>query len=175
MLILGIVLLIIGVGLTAYARTHPGEPFRLIDFIGWALALLGLVLVVLAIVDRADAAVLGMAAVGGGRPRGSRRLRAAGTRKAPPVIAGRPRPVLLAFLIGATPIVCTFILQVLEEVDALNSALWLRTLLTGLGGVVLALGTIWSQAQVTPIASPRDDRGHTLLPAPVSVNPPEVA
>lgn len=75
------------------------------------------------------------------------------------------RPVLVAFLLAAVPIVSAFALQVLEATDVLDNALWLRTLLVGLGSITGLLGSAWAQAKVTPLARPRNNAGEPLVPA----------
>jgi hypothetical protein len=57
-------------------------------------------------------------------------------------------PVVLAFITAAVPILAAFILQVLEGTDILDNALWLRTLLTGIGVLVGTLTSAWARSQV---------------------------
>jgi hypothetical protein len=55
-------------------------------------------------------------------------------------------------------------LQVLEAADVLDSALWLRTLLVGLGSLATALGALWARSNVTPTAAPKLDADTPLVP-----------
>lgn len=167
MLILGIVLLILGAFLLAApAAGAPG--IGATGPLGWLLIVIGLILVVVAVVDvgGTDATVLAMMTVGGG---GFDQLKArpdtAGEDWAIPVASARQRePVIVAFIVAAVPIVAAFILQVLEATDVLDNALWLRTLLTGLGTLAGALAAVWARANVTPTAAPRLDEETPLVP-----------
>jgi hypothetical protein len=164
-LILGIILLVIGAALIVVpdlARLAP---------LGWLLAIIGVVLVVVALVDvnDANAAVLMMATI----PPAGKRLAHASHGAGPtsdqePVIsvatAADSQPVIVAFLVAAVPIVCAFILQVLEATDVLDNALWIRTLLTGLGTLTGALAAVWARSRVTPTAAPRLDDDTPLVP-----------
>lgn len=167
MLIIGVILLVIGAFLLI-APTAGAPGIAPAAPLGWLLALVGLILIVVAVVDvgDADAAVLAMAVGGGGSQ--FDHLRARPDAGEDPAIAvagpGKREPVILAFIVAAVPIVCAFILQVLDVTDALESALWLRTLLTGLGGVVGALAAAWARANVTPTAAPRLDDDTPLVP-----------
>jgi hypothetical protein len=144
MLTLGLILLVIG-AVVAVAAHRP---------LGLVLVAIGAVLVLVDVIDTNSAAVLGAFALPvGGRPRRS------------DVAAPMREPVLLAFIAAATPIVCAFVLQVLEATDVLDSALWLRTLLTGLGAVVGALAALWARLKVTPLADPQTETGEALVPA----------
>jgi hypothetical protein len=71
-------------------------------------------------------------------------------------------PVVLAFITAAVPILAAFILQVLEGTDILDNALWLRTLLTGIGVLVGTLTSAWARSQVlSPAQYPQLPRfGH---------------
>jgi delta 1-pyrroline-5-carboxylate dehydrogenase len=76
-------------------------------------------------------------------------------------VAGRPRPVLLAFIVAAIPILATFVLQILDEAGV-DTPLIVRLILTGTGALVGALATAWAQAQVTPLVDPVDAAGRQL-------------
>lgn len=161
MLILGIVLIVIGAALILIpdlARLAP---------LGWLLAIIGVVLLLVALLDvGADAAVLAMTVGGGGARFDQLRARPdAGEDPAVSVAgAGKHEPVILAFAVAAVPIVCAFILQVLDATDVLDNALWLRTVLTGLGTLTGALAAAWARSNVTPTAAPRLDEDTPLVP-----------
>jgi sensor c-di-GMP phosphodiesterase-like protein len=57
-------------------------------------------------------------------------------------------PVLLAFAAAATPVLCAFILQILETTDILDNAFWLRVILTGLGPLIGTLAALWARGRV---------------------------
>lgn len=75
------------------------------------------------------------------------------------------RPVLVAFLFGALPMVAAFVLAVLEVVSGVPA--WVIATLTGIGPLSAGLAALWAQAKVTPLANPRDDDGDPLVPVPV--------
>jgi hypothetical protein len=170
MLVAGIVLVLVGVAILYFAAGH-----RAANFGGGALILLGVIALVIWLIDRSGADTAGvmvaMAAVPPGKPR--RRATRAHTshgegerdaRPVPDLPAQRREPVLVAFIVAAVPIACAFTLQVLDATDVLDNALWLRTLLTGLGALTGALAAAWARAQVTPTAAPKLDDGTLLVP-----------
>jgi hypothetical protein len=123
------------------------------------------------LIDRSGAdtagVMLAMAAVPPRRPMASHTSHGEGERDSRPIPdlpAQQRDPVIVAFLVAAVPIVCAFILQVLEATDVLDNALWLRTLLTGLGTLVGALAAVWARSRVTPTAAPKLDDGTLLVP-----------
>jgi hypothetical protein len=75
------------------------------------------------------------------------------------------RPVLTSSMLAAVPVTVAFVLQVLEAADVLGTAVWLRALLVGVGGLSQVLAALWAHMQVTPTAQPRDDEGNPLVPA----------
>lgn len=164
MITVGVVLLLIGALVAYFGR--PRE--QVVYAAGLLIAAVGAVLLLIGLLDTADAhdahtALLPL--VGG--------LGVAGAGKVAPGNESHPasggslkdrRPVLLGFIVAATPVVCAFVLQVLEATDVLNNALWLRTLLTGLGALIGALATLWAQSKVTPVAIPQTDEGEPLVP-----------
>jgi hypothetical protein len=167
MLTIAIVLIIMGgilIALPAFGGNVPAP----LATLGWLLAVVGVVLlvVVLVSVDEAHARLI----VGGGfamviSPRGTTFHGAGDKDPAVPVAGTTARePVIVAFLVGAVPIVSAFALQVLEATDVLDSALWLRTLLVGLGSLATALGALWARSNVTPTAAPKLDADTPLVP-----------
>jgi hypothetical protein len=167
MLIAGIVLVLVGVAILYFASGH-----RAANFGGAALVVLGVIALIVWLIDRSGAdteAVLMMATI----PPAGKRLAHASHGAGPtsdqePVIpvatAADSQPVIVAFLVAAVPIVCAFILQVLEATDVLDNALWIRTLLTGLGTLTGALAAVWARSRVTPTAAPRLDDDTPLVP-----------
>jgi hypothetical protein len=80
-------------------------------------------------------------------------------------MGNRPEPVLLAFLLGAVPLVAGFVLQILEALPDSSTPLWLRTALVGIGTLTTALGALWARIRVTPTSDPQLDGGTPLVPA----------
>jgi hypothetical protein len=68
-------------------------------------------------------------------------------------------PVLLAFVAGSVPVLAAFTLQILEVIDILDNATWLRVLLTGLGPLVGTLSALWARANVVSPATMDKLRG----------------
>jgi hypothetical protein len=168
MLALGLVFLVIGIVLVILAAAPSADVPPVLGTIGWLLVVIGLVLVVLAFVVGSDIDVdtswLGGGAVAMAVGAGGRRFHAAGGDE--PAASTRDRePVIVGFILGAIPILSAFVLQVLEATDVLDSALWLRTLLVGLGSVTTALGALWARTNVTPTANPKLDDETPLVPA----------
>jgi hypothetical protein len=170
MLTIAIVLIIMG-GILIALPAFGGNVSAPLATLGWLLAVVGIVLLVVVLVfvssDEVDAHLI----VGGGfvamavSPRGTTFHGAGDKEPAVPVAGATARePVIVAFLIGAVPVVCAFILQVLEATDVLDSALWLRTLLVGLGSLATALGALWARSNVTPTAAPKLDADTPLVP-----------
>jgi hypothetical protein len=163
-IVLGVVLLIIGAALVYFGR--PREQALVV--VGALIAIGGAILFVIGLLDRADTntAALPLLLVGG--VVGGDHLHAAhDTEESHPVSGGGladRRPVLLGFVVAATPVVCAFVLQVLEATDVLNNALWIRTALTGLGALVGTLAALWAQSKVTPVVLPQTDEGEPLVP-----------
>jgi hypothetical protein len=56
-------------------------------------------------------------------------------------------PVALQYVVAAVPIVAAFALQVLDS-GGVSTPAWIRAFLTGLGGVIGALGALWARSQV---------------------------
>jgi hypothetical protein len=168
MLTIAIVLIIMGgilIALPAFGGNVPAP----LATLGWLLAVVGIVLLVIVLVfvsDDAHARVIGGGFVAMAvSPRGTTFHGAGDKDPAVPVAGTTARePVIVAFLIGAVPIVSAFILQVLEATDVLDSALWLRTLLVGLGSLATALGALWARSNVTPTAAPKLDADTPLVP-----------
>lgn len=168
MLVLGVVLIIFGALLAYFGRRAAAD----VAFWGGVLIFAGgAILFVIAILDVSGADT--HAAVGGGMVAmalgggGHASFHGAGVSEASVPVAGGPadrQPVVVAFAVAAVPIVCAFILQVLDTTDVLSSAPWLRTLLTGLGALVGALAAVWARARVTPTALPRLDDETPLIP-----------
>jgi hypothetical protein len=69
----------------------------------------------------------------------------------------------VAFLIGATPMIAAFVLQVLDEGGVAIPA-WLRSALAGVGALTTALAALWARGQVTPTAAPKLDDETLLVP-----------
>jgi uncharacterized membrane protein len=163
MLVAGIVLVLVGVAILYFAEGH-----RAAHFGGGALILLGVIALIVWLVDRSGAdtagVMLAMAAVPPGRPLAHMSHGEGDTRPVPDLPAQKAEPVVLAFIVAAVPIVCAFILQVLEATDVLDNALWIRTLLTGLGALTGALAAAWARARVTPTAAPKLNDGTLLAP-----------
>jgi hypothetical protein len=161
MLILAIILIVLGV---VVATVPP-----VANPLGWVLLIIGVVLLIVVLVPsgHADTAVVLAMAL----PPGGLALSHGGAGPSddqeplvPLATAPKREPVILAFIVAAVPVVCAFALQVLDAAGALDSALWIRTLLTGLGGVVGALAAAWARAQVTPTAAPKLDADTLLVP-----------
>lgn len=74
------------------------------------------------------------------------------------------QPVLVAFVIGAAPIVTAFILAVIDTAGS-EIPNWIVAALTGLGPTIGALSAVWARGQVTPLADPRLDDGTPLEPS----------
>jgi hypothetical protein len=168
MLTIAIVLIIMGgilIALPAFGGNVPAP----LATLGWLLAVVGLVLLVVVLVvvsDDANARVIGGGFVAMAvSPRGTTFHGAGDKDPAVPVAGATARePVIVAFLVGAVPVVCAFALQVLEATDVLDSAMWLRTLLVGLGSLTTALGALWARSNVTPTAAPKLDADTPLVP-----------
>lgn len=75
------------------------------------------------------------------------------------------RPVLLSFLLGAIPVLCAFVLEVLDA-SGTPTPDWITAVLAGVGGLITTLGGLWAQARVTPLADPKLDDGTPLVPDP---------
>jgi hypothetical protein len=156
MLVAGIVLVLVGVAILYFAAGH-----RAANFGGGALVLLGVIALVIWLIDRSGADTAGVMLAMAAVPPGSR---FAHTSHGEGARDPRPVPVLVAFIVAAVPIACAFTLQVLDATDVLDNALWLRTLLTGLGTLAGALAAAWARSQVTPTAAPKLDDGTLLAP-----------
>lgn len=164
MIVLGVVLLVVG-GLLAYFG-RPRE--KLILWAGVAIFAAGLLLLVIGLLDRADAhaaafgvLMLGMVTAGGGELHG-----AGDGEKAVPVSGGstvQTRPVLFAFVVSAVPVVAAFVLVVLDA-TTVSIPTWIPVLLTGMGPLLGALSALWAQSKVTPLVAPRTDGGEPLVP-----------
>lgn len=160
---IGVLLLIVG---PRVAAREGGTDVRYaVRLIGWVLVIAGVAFFILWAVREVDdgggRGAVGLPAlllVGLAVDPGSR----GAARASRLATGGRPRPVLLAFVVTAVPVVCAFLLQVLEAAGALDSALWVRTVLVGLGPLVGALAALWAQAQVTPLGDPRDEAARPL-------------
>jgi hypothetical protein len=168
MLTIAIVLIIIGGIFIALPAFGAGVPTPLAN-LGWLMVVVGLVLLVIVLVvvggDEVDARLIGGGFVAMAvSPRGTTFHGAGDKDPAVPVAGTTARePVLVAFLVGAVPIASAFVLQVLEATDVLDSALWLRTLLVGLGSLATALGALWARSNVTPTAAPKLDADTPLV------------
>jgi hypothetical protein len=157
---LAVALILAVVGLLALMAPIPAsspDAARAVRFIGWALVLAAVAVLVLWIADDADLDV--------DERRGALLTFAAAGMVGGPRLGSEPRarPVLGAFAIAAVPVVAAFALLVLGEAGVLESAPWIKAALTGAGALAGGLGAAWAQARVTPVADPRDDEGHALL------------
>jgi hypothetical protein len=165
MLTLGIILLVLGAVLAYVGR--PRE--QLLVVAGVLIFAVGVVLLIVWAVSLSGADTAGVMVAMAVPPGRGVRLSHGGIEPlenidpAVPVAGTAQRePVVVAFIVAAVPIVCAFVLQVLDAAGALDSALWVRTLLTGLGPVVGFLAAAWTRSQVTPTAAPMLD-GETML------------
>lgn len=162
MLVLGIILIVIGALMALFGR-REGETFA---FWGGAIIFAGgVILFVIAILDRSGADTA--AFVGGGLAMAVPGRHAIPLDQDPPQpVAGSTadrEPVIVAFVIGAIPMLAAFVLQVVDE-GGVQIPAWLRSLLAGLGAVVTGLAALWARTRVTPTALPQLDEGTPLVP-----------
>jgi hypothetical protein len=154
LLIIGIVVVLLGlIPARSGAAIAPGAAN-----IGWLLVGVGIILIFLSVLldaGTADAMAAGAAMMMAPLPH------AIPPSQDPPEPLPGERtsrePVVIAFLVAAV------VLQVLDLAGA-ETPLWLRTALTGLGGLVGSLAAAWARSRVTPIALPRLDDETPLVP-----------
>jgi hypothetical protein len=146
---LGIALIVLGVLALVVGHLVRGAPAGAVS-LGWALVVIGVVLIVVSLVTDDGVA----AAAAGGTIR-RRRRRGRGLK--------RPQPVLLAFLVGAIPLVLGFVTQVVDALPDASVPQWIRVALVGLGTLTTGLAALWARMQVTPLADPRSRSGARLV------------
>jgi heme A synthase len=178
MLETGLVLALVGAVLYWFgSRPEAGEGGSLIRILGVVAFVVGLVFLILWAINRADAEAaipVGLLLVG---MVGAEHAHAAEGAPGDPVgvnagSLSERQPVLVAFLLGAIPLVLSALTGLLDVFEGVPD--WIAPTLATIGTVTTGLAALWAKLQVTPTAIPRTDEGEPLVPVstvPAGVEP----
>lgn len=138
---------------------------------GWALVVVGLILVVISLfADDADAAPLGAAGL---LAFGSVHVHGAGDTepsvRVPAGAASEREPVIIAFVTGVLPLIAAAVTALADTFTAIPD--WIVPTLTVLGTLTTGLAALWARLRVTPTVAPRDDEGNPLVPVGLAEAP----
>lgn len=166
MLALGFILLLIGVVMLIASSVGPPDAARL-QGPGWLIAVIGLILIVVALVLLGDDGDVRTAVAGGLAmavvPPHAHIVNL--DQDPPEPVAGSitdRQPVIVSFIVGAVPLFVAAISAVADLFTGVPS--WLVALATIIGTLTTALAALWAKARVTPTAMPRLDEGTPLVP-----------
>jgi hypothetical protein len=155
MLALGLILLIVGIVLVALAAIGRPPSAAQLAPLGWLLAIIGLILVLVAVIvtdDSLRALLGGGVAMAATPPRHVVSL----DQDPPEPVAGSladRQPVLVAFVLGAVPLVVAAISGIADLFAAVPD--WIVPVATIIGTLTTGLAALWARQQVTPTALPK--------------------